>query len=166
MDVIVLRHALAEERLAGATLQEDLQRPLSERGRRRMRRGARALARMVPKLHAIATSPALRTAQTAEIVAEHYGGLSPSPLAALEPGGSVQGVLEWLAARRPDATLLLVGHNPDLEDLASCLLAGVSRGFLKLSKGGACLLRIEREPAPGSAQLLWSLTGKMLRQLG
>jgi phosphohistidine phosphatase len=165
MDVVVLRHGPAEERQPVASEEQEQQRPLSEQGRRRVRRGVRGLAKLVPSLEAIATSPLARAAQTAELAGAHYAGLKPVVLPALEPGGARDAVAAWLATRRPDASVMLVGHSPDLEELAAWLLAGVSRPLLQLSKAGACLLRIESLPGPASAELVWSLPARVLRRL-
>jgi phosphohistidine phosphatase len=165
MDVVLLRHGRAQTRSAAASADEERRRGLCEQGRRSVRRGARGLARLVPRLDAIATSALARAEQTAELVGERYAGLKPVRLAELEPHGSREQLAGWLGGQRPDGSVLLVGHTPELDQLAAWLLAGVSGPFLHLGKGGACLLSIEGSPGPASAELRWCLPARALRAL-
>src|SRR5687768_2714086 len=128
MNVLVIRHAIAEERERFAkTGKADALRPLTRAGRRKMRRAARGIARLVPKLNVIGTSPLTRAAQTAEIVATAYaesgGATRPKvrDVAAMAPGKSLSAVLEWLREQRDDATVALVGHEPHVGQLVSWL---------------------------------------------
>ena len=61
----------------------------------------------------------------------------------------------------------MVGHEPTLSALAALLLAGedVDLG-LTFQPGGVACLRIDGDPEPASAQLVWWLTPDVLRQLG
>jgi phosphohistidine phosphatase len=165
MHLALLRHGLAQEREPGATAAQDALRQLTDEGRRRVRRGSRALAELLPHLDALATSSLPRAAETAELAAECYANLKPIVLPALEPGGSREELSGWLAAQRADSAVLLVGHSPDLEEFAGWLLAGVAEPFVRLGKGGALLLRIESSPGPACAELLWSLPARTLRAL-
>ena len=75
MQVLVVRHAIAEQREEFApTGKDDSQRPLTHDGRRKMRRGAVGLRAVVPAIDVLATSPLLRAVQTAEILAAVYNG--------------------------------------------------------------------------------------------
>jgi broad specificity phosphatase PhoE len=65
--LLLVRHAIAEER--GAAWPDDDQRPLSHDGARKWKRAARGLARVVPSVDLLLTSPLTRTFQTAEILA-------------------------------------------------------------------------------------------------
>jgi phosphohistidine phosphatase len=62
--------------------------------------------------------------------------------------------------------LILVGHEPDLGDLA-CRLIATPAGAVILKKAGLAMLRLAHAPAAGSfpageAQLLLLLTPKVL----
>ena len=68
MNILVIRHAIAADRERHAEQhdgEDDGLRPLTARGRKRMREGARGLRRLVPKIDLLATSPLTRAAQTA-----------------------------------------------------------------------------------------------------
>ena len=88
MKLLLIRHAPAELReTTAATGRDDGERPLTDRGRRRMRRTAKALPRVVPALDVLATSPLTRAAQTAAIVSKAYGDLKPIETAPSSPTG-------------------------------------------------------------------------------
>ena len=73
MDLLVIRHAIAMDRDEFAeTGQPDSERPLTDFGRRRMRKNARGLRAIVDTPEVIGTSPYPRAAETAEIVADAW----------------------------------------------------------------------------------------------
>ena len=77
MRLLIVRHAIAEDRVAfAATGKDDDERPLTEEGRSRMEQGARGLRQLVPALDLVATSPLVRAVQTAEILAGAYEGVA------------------------------------------------------------------------------------------
>ncbi len=165
-DLLVVRHAIAEDReeFAGTGLPDD-QRPLTRRGRSRMREGARGLAWALGPLEAIGTSPFRRAAETAAILAEAFGGPAPEPVEALTPDGTYEAVFEWVRGRGPEARLALVGHEPHLSGLVSLLL-GARGSVIQLKKGAACLLQAAPSVTPGSASLRWALAPGQLRRIG
>jgi phosphohistidine phosphatase len=173
MNVLLVRHAIAEDRQTFAkTGEDDGARPLTARGRRRMRSAARGLRRVAPKIDLLATSPLTRAVQTAEIVAAAYGGLKIVEAPQLAPDGSVDALLKWLHAmlkwlqeRKGDGTVALVGHEPQLGVFVSWLLTGLQESFVEFKKGGACMLELE-QVRPGRATLLWHLRPSHLRRLG
>jgi phosphohistidine phosphatase len=143
--LLLLRHGIADERQQG---QADGDRALTAAGRHRTKsvlEKALALGLGVERLIA---SPLVRARQTAEIAVAV--GLAPAlELAtALEPGGDPLPLLaSWLAsdrgtnAVRPSSqSLALVGHGPDLGDLAARLL-GAPAGSIGLRKAGLVLLQ-------------------------
>src|SRR5947199_10266519 len=93
----------------------DDSRPLSERGRRDLRRTAAVLARR-ETVDVLCTSPLVRAVQTAEIVAEALEIDDVQVLEELRTDVPVQQVLERVA--QLDAKRLgLVGHDPQLTGL-------------------------------------------------
>lgn len=166
MKVLLIRHAIAEEREVFArTGKEDGLRPLTRVGRRKMRRAAKGLRVVVPKIDVLATSPLTRAAQTAELVAGAYEGLRAVQVPALVPGKPPQQLLQWLRGQPAGATVALVGHEPDLGTFASWLLTGLQESFLPMKKGGACLLAFDKDVKPGRAVLRWSMRPAQLRKL-
>ncbi|UCF19423.1 MAG: histidine phosphatase family protein [Gemmatimonadota bacterium] len=167
MDVVVVRHAIAEDRETFAQSgKPDTERPLTEQGRERMQRGARGLKQLVPHLDILATSPLVRAVETAKIISAAYGDIEPTTVAALRPEARAQAALTWLQDQTSDATLALVGHEPHLSMLVSWLASKSDEPFLEFKKGGACLLSFYHDIYAGGALLRWLLTPAQLRALG
>jgi phosphohistidine phosphatase len=163
MEVLVIRHAIAMEREEFArTGRPDGDRPLTDAGRRRMRKNARGIHRFAPHPDVIATSPHLRAADTARIVAETLGIERLETVDALLPERHPSEVADWLNATKA-GVVALVGHEPHLGTLVTWLVSGADAPGVEFKKGGACLLRIEAKADPGSAVLVWHLTAAQLR---
>lgn len=119
MRVYLVRHGKAAQ--GGHT--HDADRPLTERGKSDTERIARRMAKAGLSVHQIRHSGLVRAQQTAEIFAR-----------ALNPPGGVIAVagLHYADPVEPLAQelhlepepIMLVGHNPFMEDLASALLTG------------------------------------------
>ncbi|HEV2736533.1 MAG TPA: phosphohistidine phosphatase SixA [Longimicrobiaceae bacterium] len=168
MQLLVIRHAIAEDREEFAVSgQDDDLRPLTREGRRRMRRAARGLRGLVPELGILAASPLLRAAQTADILSDAYGGLERATWPELAPGVHPSMLVDRLRSLRAErGPVAVVGHEPDLGELVSWLLSGRTPSFVDLKKGAACLLEFEGPPDPERARLLWLLAPGHLRRLG
>ena len=166
MLVLLVRHAKAEQRASlGPGLKRDARRRRTEAGRARMRRIAMTLHKLVPSLDVLAASPLVRARETATIIARRYDDTPVLDLAPLSPGGSEQELLQWLREQRADATVALVGHEPDLGLFASWLLSGRKLSFCPLRKAGACLISFDDTPAPGGGVLEWWLPPGLLDKL-
>jgi len=111
MDLILWRHAEA------ADSAPDHSRELTARGVKQAAKVATFLHRNLPEDHRVLVSPATRAQQTASALTGHFT-LAPT----IAPGASAQDVLQ--AARWPDAggTVLIVGHQPTLGEVAAQLL--------------------------------------------
>lgn len=167
MRLLVIRHAIAEDRDAWArTGEDDTLRPLTDKGRKKMRAVARGLARVGPMPDVIATSPLTRAVETADILNRAYGGVDSVMLEQLTPERHPADLLGWLRAGAADSTIAVVGHEPHLSDLLSWLLTGREGSFIRLKKGAACLLSFQENARAGSAVLRWALTPGQLRRLG
>ena len=165
--VLIVRHAIALEReIAVRDGISDAHRPLTEEGRKRMRRQAEGLQRLVPTVTSIACSALLRARETAEILTALYTDQQARELEALNPGGRLGDILEWIHGYDGDPNpLVLVGHEPDLSELVGWLLSAEPRSLLRLRKGGACLVELPSRAKPGDGVLEWALAPKQLRLL-
>jgi phosphohistidine phosphatase len=167
MDLVLVRHAIAEEReVFAVTGKPDHERPLTARGKKRMQQAAAGLRRLVPNVDVLATSPLVRAVQTAEILSDAYGGLDVVEVAHLAPEAASDGLLGWLQDKNGDPTIVVVGHEPSISAHVSWLTARADEPFLDFKKGGACLLTFYDEIYSGGATLRWLLTPAQLRALG
>lgn len=117
--LILLRHAKAERAAASG---RDFDRPLSPRGEDDARLMGQALARAGLKPDLALVSPAARTARTWEIAAEALGEavVETDPKLYHASPRTLRGFVE--AAEDRADTVVLVGHNPGLQELALQLL--------------------------------------------
>src|SRR6516162_3359703 len=61
MQLVIIRHAIAEDpREFASTGRPDSQRPLTEEGVTKMKRGVKGLRELIPEINLIATSPYVR----------------------------------------------------------------------------------------------------------
>lgn len=122
--LLLLRHAKSSWDDASLA---DFDRPLAARGREAAPLMGREMARRGWLPDAALISPALRTRQTWELVATE---LPKPPPPSFEPAIYEAPAARILAAIRKtpesNATLLVVGHNPGLEDLAALIAASDS----------------------------------------
>lgn len=123
MDLILWRHTEAEDSAP------DLDRELTDRGRKQASRMADWLNPRLPPDVRILASPAVRALQTAQALGREYAVVS-----SLTPGASADDVLA--AAGWPDSAypVLIVGHQPTLGQVAMQLLAGQA-GDVAIKKG-------------------------------
>lgn len=167
MHILVVRHAIAEEREVFAKKNDDdLQRPLTKRGIERMREGAAGLRQLVTRVDVLASGPLVRARQTADILAKALKPARRVEVPELAPGFGPTAATDWLQQLAPESTVGLVGHEPDLSELVAWLTCGRVAGFLEMKKGSACLLRCPTTPARDTATLLWALAPRQLRLIG
>jgi phosphohistidine phosphatase len=161
-ELYLIRHGIAEAR--GDAWPDDGKRPLTEQGATRLRKGARALARLGVSIDVVLASPLVRTRQTAEIVAAAF---DPRPavvnVEALAPGGSHASVMTELEKHVRRRCVAIVGHEPGIGELAG-RLAGM-RHALEFKKGGVCRIDVDTLPPRGAGTLRWFLTPRVLRSL-
>lgn len=137
MDLILWRHAEAEDAAAGET---DLERALTVKGHKQARRMGQWLASQLPDSCRVLVSPALRTLQTAEPLGRKFK-IHPD----LAPGADPEDILKaanWPAGRE---AVLIVGHQPTLGQVAAQLMTGEVQEW-DIRKAGAWWLA-QRDPS-------------------
>jgi phosphohistidine phosphatase len=162
MQVLIIRHAIAVPR--GTPDIPDDERPLTRAGEKRFRQAARGLARIADRPDALLTSPLPRAARTAELAAKAWGKVSPTDMPALA-GGELPEVLKAIEEHGTDATVAVVGHEPQVSELLARLLGTDKADRLTFRKGGAALVEVPGSLGEGG-RLLWYLTPRLLRELG
>ena len=161
MKLLLVRHGIAVP--SGTADIADDERPLTPRGRKRFRKAARGLARIVPPPDLLLTSPLPRARATAEIAAAAWGGVTPMPEPLLAGAPAAQ-LLAALAAHREKELVVLVGHEPGISELLARLVEGAAER-VPFKKGGAALVEMA-EGRSDLGRLIWFLPPRLLRALG
>lgn len=161
MRLLIVRHAIAEEREDWSG--PDSQRPLTDKGRERMKLQAAGLRKVIDSIDCIYTSPYSRALSTAEILSDTYK-LEAEVLGCLAPGGNLEELAGKLRQYKQGQTLVVTGHEPGLSQLAS-LCTGHERLFTWLKKGSAFSIMFQSGFSWGSGELEYYLPPKILRRL-
>ncbi len=163
VEIYLVRHAAALGRDPDRW-PDDSERPLAPEGEEEFRLAARGLARAVPRVDAILSSPYRRAWQTAEILSELDSWPEPEAVAVLEP--TLPPEKAALALEDCSGSVAVVGHRPGLHELAAYLLTGKDDGLeIRLEKGGVACIRFDGAVQPGAGELRWLLTPEALRSL-
>jgi phosphohistidine phosphatase len=163
LELYLVRHAIAADR--GADYPDDSKRPLTTAGISRFRKEAKALSALDVEIELIISSPLTRAKQTAEILAQALPARPSVTLSdSLAPAGTPASVFQELAKHMRKGKIALVGHEPNIGELAARLIG--SRTPIEFKKGAICRIDFEVFPPKGSGQLRWLVTPKMLRKIG
>ena len=162
-ELYLVRHAIAADR--GSEWPDDGKRPLTERGMSRFKEVVKGLRRLDIAVDEIYTSPLVRAKQTAELLASGLEGKPPvKVLDALAPGHTATSVMSNLAKVARRRRIALVGHEPELGELAAHLI-GAGRA-LAFKKGGICRIDVGSLSARRAGGLVWFASPAILRRLG
>jgi phosphohistidine phosphatase len=129
-----LRHGEAEPHDA----RPDEERRLTPRGEDQARAAGRALAALELTFQYVATSPRVRSLDTARLACESLGDCEPVEHDELSSEFGADQALEIAYAAGEDKRVLLVGHNPDFEQV----LHDLTGGRVELKKGGIAGVRL------------------------
>jgi phosphohistidine phosphatase len=131
----------------------DDERPLTNKGKKEMKRVAELLCALQVCPARIVTSPLPRAQQTAEIVAKCLDRKLTEDTT-LRPGFTAA-KLKKIVARGED--VMIVGHEPDF----SRLIQALTGGQVKMAKAG--FAQIELDPGPTSGRLISLLPPKLAK---
>jgi phosphohistidine phosphatase len=150
-ELILLRHAHAESAQHG---QADIDRALSLQGQAEAEAAAAWLQEHGYTPDRIICSPARRTRETCEILLRRLGFIEvrqDERIYEASPGTLMQVADD----HREIARVLLIGHNPGLEQIAALLSSGRSDEFRGMPAAGVAVLTlpVEAELEPGIAEL-------------
>ena len=164
MRLYIVRHGIAAPHgMAG--MSED-ERPLTKEGIHKLRVSASGLRSLGCAPEVILTSPLSRARQTAEILADALdAGTSLEICAPLAPSGRRERVYEEIRRRGQYRSLMLVGHQPSLGEIAAEIAWGTPQNFIEIKKGGACALELEITREIPGGTLLWLLTPSILNSI-
>jgi phosphohistidine phosphatase len=158
-DIYLFRHGDAERGAGGGS---DEIRPLTAGGKIEVRQVAEGLRALGVALDVILTSPLLRARETGAIAGEVLrppGGTRVCD--ALAPGGAHPALFSEIA-RLDLPRVMLVGHAPDLGELASVFVWGSPEGAVALKKAGVIRVVAPELPPAARGELHWLLTAEQL----
>ena len=140
MDLILWRHAEAEDAHPGSS---DLDRALTSKGRAGAREVAGWLSARLPGRYVLLSSPAVRARETALF-------LRPNPVIepALSTGTTPAAFLSVTGWPDRGGTVVAVGHQPTLGEVASLVLTGERFPWV-IRKGALWWFRIRPEKGEG-----------------
>jgi len=164
MDCLLMRHGIAVDAEKWDGAEED--RPLTKKGKTRVRQAAAGLATLNCTPTHLFSSPFVRAYDTAKLVrAEVCPALTIETRNELVVGTAPRSLFSFLRSLPPESTVICVGHEPLLGEVAGILLGVKSISGLSFKKAGAALIHLPDGLKPGRGILRWWLQPKQLRAL-
>lgn len=158
MNIYIIRHAIAVDE-ATSDYESDSERPLTDKGRKKMRQIAKALRHLGVEFDLILSSPYTRACETAEILADVFKMKKKIAFSDnLIPLGNPELLIGEINEKYSLDSLALVGHEPHLSTLVGLLTAENGKLEITLKKGGVCYLSADDLHHTSHATLEWLLT--------
>jgi phosphohistidine phosphatase len=165
MNLYIVRHAIAVAR-GTPGYDDDSQRPLTEAGRKKMKKIVNGLRQLELELDVIVSSPYVRARDTAMILAKEFDMKDKVSLSdSLIPPGNFESLVNEIREKYDVENLALVGHEPMLSSLVSWLSTGNTAMKVVLKKGGVAYLSSDNLYEQGRATLRWLLTPALMVEL-
>ena len=167
MNLYIIRHAIAVDE-ATSEYESDSERPLTDKGRKKMRQIAKSLRSLGVEFDLILSSPYVRARETAEILADVFKMKKKLSFSDnLIPLGNPELLVGELNEKYAVDSIALVGHEPHLSTLVGFLTAENSKVDITLKKGGVCYLTADDlHHNDHRATLEWLLTPGILMEIG
>ena len=166
MNIYIIRHAIAVDR-GTPEYEDDSQRPLTDKGKKKMRQIARGLLALGVDFDLILSSPYVRAKETAEILAEVLKTKTAVAFSEnLIPMGDPDLLIAEMNEKYNVNSIALVGHEPHLSTLISLLVSENASLDMTLKKGGVCRLSADDLHHNRKAALEWLLTPGILVEIG
>ena len=158
MNLYLIRHAIAVEEY-----EDDSQRPLTDKGKKKMRSIAKGLRALGVEFDLILSSPYVRAAETAEILADVFKMKKEVKFSEnLTPSGDPNLLITELSEVSNVDSIAVVGHEPFLSALIGLLVAENPNVDITLKKGGVCSLSADDLHHTHKATMDWLLTPGIL----
>jgi phosphohistidine phosphatase len=165
MDCILIRHGIAVEPDEWEGAEEN--RPLTEKGKKRVKQAALGLVACECKPTHLFTSPFVRAYDTARILrAVVSPTLKVETREELAVGAKPEQLVALLNTLPSDSVVVCVGHEPQLGQAVSLLLCGKVLPNFPFKKSGAACIEAEGIIKPNLGRLRWWLPPMQLRVLG
>lgn len=165
MVIYFFRHGIAAAKDDPA-FPDDVSRPLTSEGVKKTREAADGLKKLGIPIEALLTSPWVRAMETAEILADTLDVRDRlEEMDELAGDRTADEAIAALGRRRHRESIMIVGHQPLLGEIAAKLLTHSTGMQMDLKKSGVCVIDVERIPPKSPGTLLWMMTQKQLRML-
>ncbi len=167
MNLYIIRHAIAvEEETAG--YESDSERPLTDKGRKKMRQIAKGLRNLGVEFDLILSSPYVRARETSEILADVFKMKKNITFTeSLIPLATPELLIGEINQTYSVNSIAVVGHEPHLSTLIGILVAENAKIDLTLKKGGVCYVTADDlHHNDHRATLEWLLTPGILTEIG
>ncbi|GJL65336.1 MAG: phosphohistidine phosphatase SixA [Nitrospirales bacterium] len=164
MNCILLRHGIAVQREDWN--ESDGTRPLTREGISKTQKAVEGLSLMRIQPTHLLSSPYVRARETAEIVQAVFKLPDSIQLCdELVVHHAPAIIFPILTTFHEEETVICIGHEPHLGQLAALMISGRYLPGLSLKKAGACSIQFEEKPQIGCGRLEWWLRPAQLRQL-
>jgi|SRR5271157_748493 len=160
-ELYIIRHGLAGIRMEDAGGDES--RPLTDKGKAKMKDIAKGLKALGVSFDKVLTSPLARAEQTADILKKYCvdaENIEATDL--LRPGFAKDDLISYLNKIDGAGSIAIVGHEPDLSEFASYCLSKGKSSFIILKKGGVLKLETDGPIKPGKCGLCWLMEPSQL----
>jgi phosphohistidine phosphatase len=165
MNLYIIRHAIAVDE-GTSDYESDSERPLTDKGRKKMRQIAKGLRNLGVEFDLILSSPYVRARETAEILADVFKMKKKIVFSDnLIPMGNPELLITEVNEKYSVDSIALVGHEPHLSTLVGLLVAENAKIDVTLKKGGVCYLSADDLHHEHRATLEWLLTPGTLMEI-
>jgi phosphohistidine phosphatase len=165
MNLYIIRHAIAVDE-GTSDYESDSERPLTDKGRKKMRQIAKGLRNLGIEFDLILSSPYVRARETAEILADVFKMKKKIVFSDnLIPLGNPELLITEVNEKYSVDSMAVVGHEPHLSGLVGLLVAENAKIDVTLKKGGVCYLSADDLHLEHRATLEWLLTPGILTEI-
>ena len=167
MNIYIIRHAIAVDE-GTPEYEQDSERPLTDKGRKKMRQIAKGLRKLGVEFDLILSSPYIRANETAEILASEFKMKKKVVFSEnLIPMADPDLLIPEINDKYSVESIALVGHEPHLSALIGMLTSENPHLDITLKKGGVCYLAADDlHHGDHRATLEWLLTPGILMEIG
>lgn len=160
VQLYIIRHGEAKnlEKAVG-----DEARPLTKKGREKIKEIAKGLKEWNIRFHIVFSSPLLRSKESAEIINTFCSDSNEIMITdSLLPESKFIDLLKLLDGQDGLTKIAIVGHEPFLSRFASYCLSKSKHSFINIKKGGALILEADGPIKPGHCKLSWLMEPRQL----
>jgi phosphohistidine phosphatase len=165
MNLYLIRHAIAVDEGA-PEYADDSQRPLTDKGKKKMRQVAKGLRALGVEFDLILSSPYARATGTADVLADVFKMKKEIQFSDnLVPMGDPELLIAEMNEKYMANSVALVGHEPFLSALIGLLVSENTHIDMTMKKGGVCRLSADDLHHTRKATLEWLLMPGILVEI-